>query len=50
MKRMTEKLAKEYLEKKYPDADIFPGVIKGGLRDVMVAQRNGKDLEVIITG
>ena len=39
MKRMNKSEATKYLEEKYPGTDIFEGVIKGGMYDVMVAQQ-----------
>ena len=60
LKCMSESEAKQYLSETYPDADIFTGVINGGMNDVMVAQQYNPnagefedeftDLEVIIIG
>ena len=60
LKCMTESEAKNYLSTTYPEADIFTGVINGGMNDVMVAEQYNPnagefedeftDLEVVIIG
>ena len=58
LKSMSESEAKKYLSETYPEAEIFTGVINGGINHVMIAQQYNPnagefeneftDLEVII--